>query len=73
MNPESIVPLPKYACKECGSQEVRGDFDTYQVFLAEDDKLVHLRSEFTDPAILALYCNECGEQIDEDLHGIKIE
>ena len=65
---------PKYACAECGSDEVRGDFDTYQVYRAEGDQLIHLRSEFTDPAVLALYCMECGERIDiEDLREIKIE
>ena len=72
MNPENTGALPKFACKECGSLEVRNDFDTYQVFLAEDDKLIHLRSEFTDPAILRLYCNFCGEQIDADLDNALI-
>ena len=65
---------PKYACKACGSDEVRGDFDTYQVYRAEGDKLVHLRSEFTDPAILELFCNICHELIEiEDFAGIIIE
>ena len=64
---------PKYACPECGSTEVRGDFDTYQVYLAEGDRLIHLRSEFTDPAILALYCNMCDVEIDADLDGVKFD
>lgn len=65
---------PKYACPECGATEVRGDFDTYQVFRAEENKLVHLRSECTDPAILALYCNVCGVAIQiDDLGEIDIE
>ena len=65
---------PKYACTVCGSDEVRGDFDTYQVYRAEGDKLVHLRSEFTDPAILELFCNICHEPIEiEELAGIIIE
>ena len=65
---------PKYACGQCGSVEVRGDFDTYQVYLAEGDKLIHLRPEFTDPAILALYCNSCDERIViEDRGEITIE
>ena len=66
--------LPKYACRNCGSHEVRGDFDTYQVFRAEENKLVHLRSEFTDPAVLALYCTECHEQIEiDDITEIRVE
>lgn len=65
--------LPKYACPKCGSREVRGDFDTYQVYLAEGDKLVHLRSEMTDPAILELYCNACGIEIEADLDEVHIE
>ncbi|MYC29806.1 MAG: hypothetical protein F4X65_06930 [Chloroflexi bacterium] len=66
--------LPKYACHHCGSEEVRGDLDTYQVYRADGDKLFHLRSEFTDPAILALYCNSCGEKIEiDDLGEIQFE
>lgn len=52
MTSTNTATQPKYACPEYGSTEVRGDLDTYQVFLAEENKLVHLRSEFTDPAIL---------------------
>ena len=74
MNSDDNEVNPKYACTRCGSVEVRGDLDTYQVYLAEDDKLIHLRSEFTDPAILALYCNACGERIQiENLSEITIE
>ena len=74
MSSEPNESRPKYACAECGSDEVRGDFDTYQVYRAEGDKLIHLRSEFTDPAVLALYCTECGESIHiEDLREIEIE
>ena len=74
MNPANSEVFPKYGCRRCGSAEVRGDFDTYQVYWAEGDKLVHLRAEFTDPAVLALYCNQCGERIPiEDLAGIVIE
>ncbi len=65
---------PKYACRSCGCHEVRGDFDTYQVYLAVGTKLIHLRSEFTDPAVLELYCNRCQEQIEiEDISEITIE
>ena len=66
--------LPKYACRQCGSDEVRGDLDTYQVYRADGDRLFHLRSEFTDPAILALYCNSCGEKLEiDDLGEIQFE
>ena len=40
MTSENNATSPKFACKECGSDEVRGDFDTYPVFRAEDDKIV---------------------------------
>ena len=72
MTSENNATNPKYACKECGSEEVRGDFDTYQVYRAEGDKLIYLRSEFTDPVILALYCNDgsCGARIYEDLDEV---
>ena len=70
---ENNATSPKYACKECGSDEVRGDFDTYPVYLAEGDKLVFLRTELTDIGVMELYCNSCGEEIDENLDGITIE
>lgn len=74
MGAENNEARPKYACHRCGSDEVRGDFDTFQVYLAEDDKLIHLRSEFTDPVILALYCYVCDERIEiKDLSEIKVE
>ena len=73
MSSDNTTPSPKYACKECGSDEVRGDFDTYPVFRAEDDKIVFLRSELTDTGVMELYCNSCGEEIDEDLAEITIE
>ncbi len=66
--------LPKYACRHCGSDEVMGGLDTYPVFLAEGDKLIHLRSESTDMGILALYCHSCGKNIEvEYISEIKIE
>lgn len=74
MNPDDTEVFPKYGCHRCGSAEVRGDFDTYQVYQAAGDKLIHLRSEFTDPAVLALYCNACGAGIQiDDRAGIEIE
>lgn len=73
MTTENSGDRPKYACAECGNDEVRGDFDTYQVYLAEGDRLIHLRSEATDPGILALYCNACGAEIWlEDLDEVEI-
>ena len=73
MSSEESATSPKFACKECGNDEVRGDFDTYPVFSAEDDKIVFLRTELTDTGVMELYCNSCGEEIDEDLDGITIE
>ena len=73
MTSENNAISPKYACKECGSDEVMSQFDTYQVFRAEDDKLVHLRSEFPVTGLLALYCNMCGEQIQGNMAEITIE
>lgn len=73
MTSENNATSPKYACKECGSDEVRSQFDTYQVFRAEGDKLVHLRSEFPVTGLLALYCNWCDEQIQGNMAEITIE
>ena len=73
MTSENSATSPRFAYKECGSDEVRGDFDTYPVFRAEDDKIVFLRTELTDIGVMELYCNSCGEEIDEDLDGITIE
>ena len=73
MTSENNATSPRFACKECGSDEVRGDFDAYPVFRAEDDKIVFLRSELTCAGVLELYCNSCGEEIDEELDGITIE
>ena len=73
MTSDNTSTSPKYACKECGSDEVRSQFDTYQVFRAEGDKLVHLRSEFPVTGLLALYCNWCDERIQGDMAEITIE
>ena len=73
MTSENNATSPRFACKECGSDEVRGDFDTYPVFRAEDDKIVFLRTESTDTGVLELYCNSCGEEINEGLDGITLE
>lgn len=64
---------PKYACTRCGSNEVRGDFDTCPVFRAEGDKIIYLRSE-TYPELCALYCNSCHEDIEiENIDELIIE
>ena len=73
MTSENNATSPRFACKECGSDEVRGDFDTYPVYRAEDDKIVFIRTELTDIGVTELYCNSCGEGIDENLEGITIE
>ncbi len=74
MSTKNTDARPKFACGNCGSTEVREDFDTYQVYLAEGDKLIHLRSEWTDPAILSLHCNHCQHKIEiYDLGEIVIE
>ncbi len=56
----------KYACRNCGSNEVGGNYDTYPVFRAEGDKLIYLRSESNERGVLALYCNECGKRVEVD-------
>ncbi len=63
----------RYACPHCGSNEVRGDFDTYPVFLAEGDRLVYQRLESTHAGVLELYCNFCHELITDDLDDVLIE
>lgn len=67
-------PLPQYACRICGSDEIRGEPDSYPVFRAEDDKIVYLRSETYDNDLSDLICNECHEPIEVADYGrIKIE
>lgn len=75
MTVESSDKSSKYACRICGSVEVRGIFDTYPVFLAEGDRLIYQRLESTGAGIEALYCNECHEQIeidDEELDNLVL-
>ena len=67
MNSDNINDPSRYACPHCGSTEVRGDFDSYPVFLADGDKLIYLRSETTDAGVLELYCNFCHELIADGL------
>lgn len=67
-------PLPQYACRICGSDEIRGEPDSYPVFRAEDDKIVYLRSETYDNDLSDLICNECLEPIEvADFGRIRIE
>ena len=73
MNSDSNDDLPKYACSHCGHNEVRGDFDTCPVFMAEGDKIIYLRSE-TYPDLSALYCNFCHRDIEiENIDELIIE
>ena len=65
---------PKYACHVCGSDEVRTDPETYQVFLAQGDKLIFLRSDFNASGLSTIYCNECDEEIEvENLGDVVVE
>ena len=74
MNFSSEEAQPKYACRACGSVELRSDLDTFQVFIAIGDKLVHVRSEGTPGGLQGLYCYDCGEQIEAgSLGNIRIE
>ena len=65
---------PQYACRLCGSDEIRGDFDSYAVYRAEGDSLVFLYSELTDPIATSLYCVRCGGRLEltqEELGNIN--
>lgn len=66
---------PKYACRLCGSNEIRGEFDSYPVFQAEGDRLVFLRMDSIPGGLSELYCNFCHESIDveyEKLGDIEV-
>lgn len=63
MDPENTDTLPKYACKECGSNEVISEMHGFEVFRAVGDKIVHVRSEGTDGGLAGLFCYECDEPI----------
>ena len=65
--------FPKYGCRQCGSVKLRGNFDTFQVFRAEGEVIVHLGSEYLVSGLLGLFCYECdGEIAAESLGDIKI-
>lgn len=55
---------PKYACRLCGSADIRGGLDSYPVFQAEGDMLVYRRSEPSGWGIEYLYCLQCGKQLE---------
>ena len=73
MTSQTDTTLPKYACAHCDSIEVRGNFDTCPVFLAEGDRIIYLKSE-TYPLIDAPYCNRCHEDLEiENIDELIIE
>ena len=66
--------IPKYACRRCGSLKLRSNFDTFQVFRAEGDKIIHIGSDFLASGLWGLYSYECDEEIQvESLGSVKIE
>ena len=69
MSAENITTHPKYACKECGSVEVRSELNGYEVFRAEGDQLIHLRSECMEAGLIELHCLSCHEPIEVDDFG----
>ena len=72
--PESEESPPKYACQVCGSTRLRSDLNAFDVFVAQDDKLVHVRDEGTPGGLQELYCYDCGEEIEAGYLGdIRIE
>ena len=73
MNTNNDDVSSKYACPHCGSVEVRGEFDSYPVFLADGDTLVYTRSETIVAGLSALYCNTCHNFITDDLHDAAIK
>ena len=74
MSTENREVPPKYACQECGSVELRSDLNAFTVFVAEGDKLLHVRDEGAPGGLQGLYCYECGEEIDAGYLGdIPIE
>ena len=43
MTPANTEPRPKYACTECGSTKVRGDFDTTALSHPHHPRIINLR------------------------------
>ena len=73
MSADNAVERPKYACPHCGSTEVRGEFDSYPVFRAEENNLVYARSETIVSGLSELLCNVCHNFITDDLYDAEIE
>ena len=69
MNCNADEPKPKYACRVCGSAELRSELNAFDVFIARGDKLVHVRNEGTPGGLQGLYCYECGEAIEAGYLG----
>ena len=74
MDPEGTGTLPKYACKECGSVNIRSDFNGYDIFIARGDKLIHVGDEHLEPLIQTLFCMDCDEELPgQFLDDLNIE
>jgi len=74
MDPEGTGTLPKYACKECGSVNIRSDFNGYDIFIARGDKLLHVGDKHLEPLIQALFCLDCDEELPvQSLDDLEIE
>ena len=64
---------PKYGCRQCGSVELWGKYDTLQVFRAEGDALIDFGSKRLDSGLRELFCYECDSEIVvESLKEVKI-
>ena len=74
MSTESKEALPKYACQWCGSTKLRSELNAFNVFVAREDKLIHVGDEGVACGLQKLHCYECGEEIAAgDLAHIRIE
>ena len=74
MHPENTKTTPKYACKECGSVNIRSDFNGYDIFIARGSKLIHVGDEHLEPLIQALFCMDCDEELPvQSLDDITVE
>ena len=61
--PESEESPPKYACQVCGSTRLRSDLNAFDVFVAQDDKLVHVRDEGTPVAFKGFTVMNAGRKL----------
>ena len=70
---EAKKTAPKYACPNCGGDEVHSDLNAHDVFRAEGDKIVYLRSNSLDGLVMQLFCVRCGEEVPlDDKSDLKI-